>query len=268
MTIIFNHIPKTGGITLRGILNKVYKPENIYFIESLDIAGSIQAFENMSSKERSKFKVIAGHGADFISETIESPFRVTILREPVSLFVSQYNFLRTNPGTIFMKEVKALKNIEDYLDYAILKGQDNLLTRYLSGSMSWLINPEIPIPNMENDGEKLLYLAKQTLSEYEAVLDLKTFDTGVFALSKKLGWKRIPIYRPQNQTKIERKNKTLTSKFEKRLKHALRFDIELYNSFLISNLDIAKLVSPGQHHFRMFGLRQKFLNFSGNIFKK
>lgn len=268
MQIIFNHIPKTGGITLRGILNKVYEPENVFFIKSLDIASSIETIKNMSGKERAKLKVIAGHGVDFVSENIDNPFRITILREPVSLFASQYNFLKSDSGTVFLHEVKALKNIEEYLDYAIQKGQDNLLTRYLSGSMSWLVEPELPIPNMENEGWRLLENAKQALKKYDAVLNLKTFDTGVFALSQKLGWNRIPNYRPQNQHKTQNYSTALSPEFEFRLRHALRFDIALYNLFLELNLDIAKQVSPKNTQFRKFMLRQKILNFLGNILKQ
>ena len=267
MQVIFNHIPKTGGITFRSILFKKYKAGHVFFIDSRNISASIQILRKMPVGELEKYKAIAGHGADFITEIIEKPFRVTILREPIQLFISQYIFLKTNKGTIFFDDVRQLKNIENYLDYAIEKGQDNLLVRYLSGSMEWLIKPELPIPKMEEKGSILIKKAKQALTGYDAVLNLSTFDKGVFAISQKLGWKQIPIYRPQNQNRSKMANLNLSHESKLRLNHVLRFDIDLYKWFLKSELDIANQANANQVQFQKFILRQKILNFVGSFIK-
>lgn len=267
MTLIFNHIPKTGGTSLRVILNKVYQPEHVFFIKSKDIASSYKELEEFQGADRMRFEVISGHGADMFIPLIEDPFKITVLREPVALFLSQYHYLRNSPNSNFLKEVSSLENIEEYLDYAIQKGQDNLLTRYLSGSTEWLIQPELPVPELEKEGTKLLAKAKQNLATYNAVLDLKNFDAGVFALAHALCWKTIPIYRPRNQNKLTEQNMALSAEFDSKLRHLLRFDIELYDWFIKSKLDISEQVNRNNKNYRIFSLRQKTINWAGRFVK-
>ena len=98
--ILFNHIPKTGGTTLRIILNKVYGNNNVFFINSKDIPASYKKFKSLSTDVRNGYSVISGHGSEFFSVLMATPFRICLLREPKSLFISQYNYLRQSKKSI------------------------------------------------------------------------------------------------------------------------------------------------------------------------
>ena len=182
-TIIFNHIPRTGGTTFRVILNKVYGEKHVFFINSRDIAGSLATFRAMSREERNNYRVISGHGAENFAAFLENPLRVTILREPVSLFISQYYYLRKSPNSNFLAEVSALTSMDDYIDYAIKNGQDNMMTRFLSGQNESLIEADIPPPDMDIEGEAMVNNAIRMMEQYDAVIDLGDFDRGIFRLS-------------------------------------------------------------------------------------
>ena len=104
-TIIFNHIPKTGGTTLRIILNKVYGEDKVYFPGSTDLSGSYMQFEELTHKSQKHYQVIAGHGADYYSNFFDRPLTITILRDPVDLFISQYQYLKQSPNSIYQEEV-------------------------------------------------------------------------------------------------------------------------------------------------------------------
>ena len=266
--ILFNHIPRTGGTTLRIILNRVYGPERVYHIKSTDIASSLDEFREFGEKTRVGFRVVAGHGAELFSDDLDHPFRIAILREPLSLFISQYYFLRKSRKSNFYEEVRALASIEDYPDYALEKGQDNLLTRYLSGSVHFLADPGIPIPAMEERGYELLEKAKVRMEGYDALLDLASFDKGVFALSRKLGWQGIPIFRPSNRVLNKPGKREIPSSFKERLRRVLRFDIDLYEHFLRKKMEVAHAVDHSAPSYLLYRSRQSLLNATAFLLRK
>ncbi|NQU34540.1 MAG: sulfotransferase family 2 domain-containing protein [Bacteroidetes bacterium] len=254
--LLFNHIPKTGGTTLRIILNRVYGVDKVFFINSKNINESVEKFKHMGVAERNSYKVISGHGAERFADLIENPFRVSIIREPISMFISQYHYLRQSTNSNFLADVSTLKSEEDYLDYAIGMGQDNLLTRYFSNSMQWLANPNIQIPNMEKNGKDLLGQAKENLLNYNFLTDLSNFDKGIFRLSQELRWSRIPMYRPSNITPKQNKQVNFSDNYYNRLKHILRWDIELYDYFKSEKLDAIFSETKVGYSYKLFMWRQ------------
>jgi hypothetical protein len=255
--ILFNHIPKTGGVTLRIILNRVYGPENIFLIKSTNIGGSIETFSKYSDSERDKFTAIAGHGAGLFSGWLTEPYRITIVREPVALFLSQYYYLKTRKDSGFYEQVHPLQTIEDYIEFAIGNGQDNLLTRYLSNSIQFLADPGINVPEMSTEGDKFCEKALGSLREYDTIIDLDDFDAGIYALAKRLGWRKIPVYRPANINKSNPGRAMLTSSLKNRLEEVLKYDLEIYKVFREERLGAGLTVERDSAGYRMFSLRQR-----------
>ncbi len=266
-TILFNHIPKTGGTTLRIIFNRVYGQDKVYFIKSTDIGSSFREFEDFDRKTREQYRVISGHGAEMFSDLVENPFKVSILREPVSLFFSQFNFLKISPNSNFYHDVRGMSTPDEYLEYAQKKGQDNLLTRYFSNSMQFLLNNHLPVPDLEKEGPNLLVKGKENLRSYDALLDLSRFDRGLFALSKKLNWLGIPVYRPSNITGKKGKSFQLNEDFHRKLRHVLRYDIALYEYFIKKDLEISNTVQNGLN-LSVFLLRQKGIRYLAQVLGK
>jgi len=258
-TVIFNHIPKTAGTTLRIILNRVYDQERVFFIDSREIKKSLDQFMGLPQKAKENFRVIAGHGADLFSGLVSNPFRVTVLREPVEQFVSQYYYLRKSKNSIYQKEVSGFRSIEQYIDFALRTGQDNLMTRYLSGTIDFLVDRTKQVPVMASSGKRLLEKAKEGLRQYDAVLSVPRFDKGVYRLKELLEWKKIPVYRAVNINK-SKYYKELSPVLFERLKTLLAFDLELWDYFLEEELDCALGIHASAFSYKVFRSRQKFIN--------
>jgi hypothetical protein len=255
--VLFEHIPKTGGITFRSLLKKLYGVDKVFEINGRDIISSLDEFSGLPAGSREQFSVIAGHGAQMFGQFLENPFRVSILRDPVSLFLSQYFYLRTSKNDIFWEEVNKLSSAEAYIDYALKMGQDNMMTRFFSNSVPFLTSPEIPISTMDEQGDELLETAINTIRNFDALFDLSNFDAGVYALGKKLGWLgRIPLYAPVNRTKSRPKGFAPSEEFKQRLQSVLKYDIALYNYFKDKELDISLQVPKNNISFRLFMTRQ------------
>ena len=255
--LLFNHIPKTGGVTLRIILNRVYGIDKVFLISSTNIGESLSMFGNLTDKDRDLFDVVAGHGAELFAPMLKDPFRITILREPLALFVSQYHYLRTRTDSGFYDAVRPLQNLEEYIDFAVKNGQDNLLTRYLSDSLKFLANTDEVIPDMRKSGDDLLVQAIHNLQGYDAVIDLDDFDAGVFALAHKLGWKKIPVYRKANTNKNNPGVETLDPELRKQLQELLKYDLALYSMFKEMQKAEENKINRKSIRFRLFLLRQK-----------
>lgn len=249
-TIVFNHIPRTGGTTLRIILNKVYGEKNVFFIKSKNINSSLEEFKKMDPEERKKFQVISGHGANLFLEFVEKPFRVCVLREPVSMFISQYYYLRRSSNSNFLEEVKALSSFGDYIDYAVKKGHDNMLTRFLNESHHWLTDNNVK--TIMNDD---IIRAKEAIENYDVIFDLSNFDRGIYTLSKMLNWKNIPLYKRSNKSSINSEH-GISKENRKRIYHILKPDIEVYNYFKNIRIDTSLLYQPDL----LFRARQYVIN--------
>lgn len=258
-TIIFNHIPRTGGTSLRVILNKIYGEERVFFINSRDIPSSLKTFKSLDVDKRKSYKVISGHGANAYIGLVERPFVITILREPLSLFSSQYYYLRKSHNSNFLDEVKRLDSLEQYIAYAIGHAQDNMMTRLMDPTNNQLYELEKPPPVMDEVGDHILHNALTQLREYDAIIDLDDFDRGIYSLGKMLAWKRIPLYRPQNKSEWNSKVLEDDPSLKEKITHVLRYDLELYSLFRQNNHGIGRKTSKNSIGYAFFSLRQKII---------
>ena len=97
-TLIFVHIAKTAGTTLKRILEKIYRRDSIVTVtrdlESKDINNIlVDDFKRLSPQEKRKIRFIRGHLPFGLHQYINNPYDyITMLRHPVERAVSWYYF--------------------------------------------------------------------------------------------------------------------------------------------------------------------------------
>lgn len=96
--LLFMHIPKTAGTSLRGALEPAYSAgERLYLYPAADLAGAVEPreFAQLPPPQRRRLRFIMGHFAWGIHESVPGPCRyVTMLRDPVDRVASLYYHFR------------------------------------------------------------------------------------------------------------------------------------------------------------------------------
>jgi len=98
MRILFNHLHKTGGMTVCHHLAEV-NGDHAFTIDPYNPNRSIRHFASLPEEVRHSYKSIAGHNAIALSKFVHKRTAIaTILRDPVERVVSLYRFCLTHPG--------------------------------------------------------------------------------------------------------------------------------------------------------------------------
>lgn len=195
--IIFQHIPKTAGTTLRYIIQYQFPPNAI--CELYGSAGTpaqrIEKLQNLSESQRKKIKIINTHIGFGLHNYLQQPSTyITFLREPVSRVISMYYYYRKTENPLYT-DLSLKEFVQTY------PGVQNGMTKNLSGIVlqSQLFHGE---PSQKFDCDEVsLEIARQNLQERFKFIGIsERFDESLLLLRKTLGWK-IPLFDKSNTSK-------------------------------------------------------------------
>ena len=104
-TLVFLHLPKTGGTALRTSLLEAFDPSAIALIYpggELDGGMTVEHFRGLPEDQRARMRLVIGHVRFGIHESIPGRSQYAILlRDPVDRIVSLYYHYRNLPGVRF-----------------------------------------------------------------------------------------------------------------------------------------------------------------------
>jgi hypothetical protein len=220
-TLIFIHIPKTAGITLRDIVDTQYDRHACYKIDGERIAESVAEFKALPAARKGKIRVMVGHMPFGLDEFLPQPSRyITFLRHPVDRIVSHYYFVLRDPTNYLHEEVAGRgMTLRDYAISGIATELDNGQTRYLSNSLD--------LPYWKCTREHL-EIAKHNLKRCALVGLTERFDESLLMLKERLGWGRV-FYMPRNVTASRIRLESLTGYDLAGIETSNALDLELYD---------------------------------------
>lgn len=186
--VVFLHIPKTAGTTLRLIFKQYYSAGEV-----LEMDEGFTGLEQIMADKAAlgKLKLVMGHSAQHFLNRYEGSVQlVSFVRDPFKRLVSEYAFVR------FQKEhprhkMAAGMTMEEYL---IRAGLDDNQARFLAFEG---VAGRSPHGHEERDSllkEALCHLKEKFLFVGIA----ERFDESIVLLHRRLNWPRLPIYAPLN----------------------------------------------------------------------
>ncbi len=196
--LVFIHIPKAGGSTLKEIILRQYPRGTAMWI-SYQRREMVDAFLAKSAEERAKLNCLMGHIPYGFHEELSPPvFLFTMLREPVSRFLSEYQYLLGfDFKGAWLPPDSAMASLEAFLDYRIQTGAMDVQTAMISGYFPGVgVQPPFdPLP------EDALERAKANLRGHFGLVGVtERFDETMLLLKRRLGWSRGVHYARRNTT--------------------------------------------------------------------
>lgn len=210
--IIFMHIPKTGGLTLRKIIDQQYMKNEIYHISrGVDVNKLKERLNN------GKIKAVYGHNRFGIHKYFSNRLftYITLLRDPVERVISTYYYILERPQNRLhhlAKEVTFKQFVEEsYSEFHI--PVNNHQTRFLSGQKQ---------PDLE--------MALKNMQQHFQVVGItEQYNESLFLMKKHFGWKNI-YYEKINQTSSRPKAADLPESLIQLIESKNELDLALYNA--------------------------------------
>ncbi|WP_235737230.1 hypothetical protein [Nocardioides alcanivorans] len=246
--LVFSHIPKTAGTSLRAALTEALGPQQVVDALDLSLVGGYDNVDGTGEQVQAMFHLtpdtlpadadlVLGHLAPgtTLARYPEGRF-LTLLRDPRLRLLSQWIHSRSlsdfdlrhyrREGTAFRI---ARLPLLDYLDHAnVAPNVDNTITRFLTWPHPLLRQDAFIDP--EHDAE-LLAAARATIDRFDHI-GLVEDPTAMTRLAQWLGVE-LPVVRENERTSVPKRRRTdlereLDAATLARLDHRTRLDRQLW----------------------------------------
>lgn len=132
--LLFNHLPKCGGTTVKSFLRSQYPSGRAFIFDSQDAQKSIDQFNDLSYREKNHFHLIVGHYAHELITAVEpSTECMIIFRDPVDRIISNYHYVLAQPTHYLHSKVADRRlTLKEYVESGISNQLRNWYTWHLT----------------------------------------------------------------------------------------------------------------------------------------
>jgi hypothetical protein len=186
--LIFIHLPKTGGTTVRSIIERQYPTHQLYKIyNGASSFSTMEDFASLTEEDNCAIKVYMGHVSFSLQERIPgNPRCFTLVRDPVYRVLSYYHHVMTLHERFKDNKISLIK----FLNRGD-KEIDNLQVRKISGV-------DVPVGRCT---EEMLWTAIENIERCFCVVGTTDrFDESICLLADLMGWET-PLYVKENVSK-------------------------------------------------------------------
>ena len=220
--IIHLHIPKTGGTTLRDIVNRQYSSRNIFTIPTIDKAKIM--VDTLSPNNIKQLEIIQGHLKYGLHNSFERNAKYfAIMRDPIHRVLSTYYYITSQDGNPQnLSNTNKRMSIFEYINSGINPFLINGQTQLIAGKSCSIDDPLIK-------SNELLLIAKENIKRNFIFLGTtEQFDESIVLLKKILNW-HSPYYSRANRTKNKPDYNKVDNEIRNYIKEHNQLDIDLYN---------------------------------------
>jgi hypothetical protein len=225
-TVIFLHVGKTAGATMRRALRRQFGRDQVLEVRAPTVPpgrlrrdGAVAWFAALSEADRARPRLIMGHMTYGLHEFVPRPSEyVTLLREPVALVRSQYHHVRRHEGHLLHERAKAYPDLGSYIESGLSLEMDNSQTRAFAGDTTTPFGGCSPA---------MLERAKAHLETFAVAGLTERFDESIVAMIRAFGWRRVRYVTTNVDPRRSERAPLADAELERVRAHNV-YDIELY----------------------------------------
>lgn len=247
--LIFLHVPKTAGTTLKTILVRQYHREEIakcyYHKPGRTMRGELNRILCLPKHQTDKIKIVMGHMGYGLHEHLPWPCTYfTVLRDPIDRAISSYYQIRRARLDNLRDEAQRL-SLKDFISSGLLKAMDNGQTRLVSGAAveEDLLGKEVEYGRCTVE---MLERAKKNLDSFAAIGISEHFDESLMLMKQVFGWSRT-FYVKANVGRNKAGRQVLSKDTLDCLERYNEFDRQLYEH---ATKLFAKAIADQEHSFQ------------------